>query len=482
MERLGAGRAGLLTWASRVLSSGECVYNDGTVSKMRDHEVSRGTLARFAAGEASEAEREHVLRHLLAGCGHCRRALRLAGWHGERVELRDAHPNVAPIGPPAGAYDEAFAAAARTALAALERQHVPARKLLAELDAISAEQRELAVRNRARFASGELALALVDRSYELRFSDHAAMRHYARLAVAAAEPARPETAGGISLLADCRARAWAQLGNACRVCGDQAEAERAFGTALRHLEAGSGEIEPRAWVLFLLASLRIAQRAFGEAVEMLQETVRTYRRLRDRSAEAGALIKLGHAWISATEPERAIPPLQRAIGLLHPEENKLLLVAMIDLVLCYLDIDRPQEAYDTAAMGDEHFESCTDELLRLRWLWQRGKMDRERGDLFAAEQRLARVRRGLAEADLSEQVAEISLDLAIVYARQGRRADFLRSVGEAAAIFHALGARRELLGALGQLVPMHHQGEATVALLRQLLNEFRGGFPRAEPA
>ncbi len=462
--------------------SGECVYNDGTVTRMRDHQVLRDTLERFAAGEASEAEREQVLRHLLAGCKHCRSLLRAVGWHGSLVELGWAHGNVAPIGQPAGSYDEAFAAAMRTAMAALDRLHIPARTLVDELDAISPEQRELAVRNRARFAVGDLALALVDRSYELRFSDHAGMLHYARLAVAAAEAARPETAGGRSLLADCRARAWAQLGNATRVRANLIESERCFETALRHLEAGSGEPKPRAWVLFLLASLRIAQRSFGDAVEILVEAGQIYRRLRDRAAEAGALIKLGHAWICATEPERAIPPLQRAISLLHPSEKKLLLVATIDLVLCYIDIGRPQEAYDTAAMGDEHFETCPDELLRLRWLWQRGKVDRERGDLFAAEQRLARVHRGFLDADLPEQVAEISLDLAMLYARQGRRADFLRAVGEAAAIFHTLGAKRELLGALGQLAPMLHQGETAVALLRQLVTQFRGGLPRAEPS
>jgi tetratricopeptide (TPR) repeat protein len=449
---------------------------------MRDHEVPRNTLERFAAGDASEVEREQVLRHLLAGCEPCRGALRALGWHGAMTELRRTHRNVAPIGRPAGSYDEAFAAATRTAMAALDRMHVPAQRLLAELDAISPEQRELAVRNRARFAVGELALALVDRSYELRFSDHTGMQHYARLAVAAAEAARPETAGGRSLLSDCRARAWAQLGNAARIRAELIESERCFETALRHLEAGSGEPEPRAWVLFLLASLRITQRAFVEAVETLTEVGQIYRRLRDRSAEAGALIKLGHAWICATEPERAIPPLQRAIGLLHPSEKTLLLVATIDLVLCYIDIGHPQEAYDTAAMGDEHFETCSDELLRLRWLWQRGKVDRERGDLLAGEQRLARVHRGFLDANLPEQVAEISLDLAMLYARQGRRADFLRSVGEAAAIFLSLGARRELLASLGQLAGMLHQGEAAVDLLRQLVSQFRGGLPRAESA
>ncbi len=450
------------------------------MSKTRDHEVPRSTLERFAAGDASADERLIVLGHLISDCEHCRHHLRRAGWHGDSGELRRTHRNVAPLGPPAGSYDDAFAAAQRTALAALEQQRIPVRNLLDELEVMSPEQREVQVRNRRRFAVGELALALVDRSYSLRYSDAAATLHYAQLAVAAAEAATPDTAGGRSLLADCRARAWAQLGNARRIHADQAEAEGCFATAMRHLEAGSGEPDPRAWLLRLLASLRIAQRAFAEATDMLEEAGAAYRRLKDRAGEAAVLIQLGYARICAAEPEQAIAPLQRSLELLYPWEETLMRAAAHDLVLSYIDAGHPQEAYDTVAMGEEYFEECADELARLRWTWQRGKVDRERGDLFAAERRLLRVQRGLIDAELPEKVAEISLDLAILYARQGRRPDYLRAVSEAAAMFQSLGATRELLAAVGQLTTMVHQGEAAVGLLRRLAIQCRGGVPRAE--
>ena len=453
------------------------------MSRKRDHEVPGGILDRFAASEASEEERRQVLRHLLAGCPSCLRHLRLAGWHSEDQEARSGRSNVIPLGPPAGRYDAAFAAAERAMNGALDREHIPVRDLLAELGRMSPGEREFKVRNLQRYGEGELALALVEKSFELRYSDTAAMLHYAGLAVAAAEKATPETSGGRSLLADCRARAWAQLGNSHRIKTELHEAERCFSTSLAWLEEGCGEPEPRAWILLRFGSLRIAQRNFHESARLQEESASLYRKLSDRSGEADALISIALSHIAACDPQPAIAPLQRALEILnpwHPREEQLIRGAAINLVLCYVDIGRPQAAYDTATMAEPYFEDCRDTLARLRWTWQRGNVDRERGDFFSAEERLSRVREGFELEGLAEELAEVSLDLAMVYARQGRRAEFLGTIAEAAAIFQALGTTRELLGALGQLQAMADEREAAAIGLRQLLLRCRGGIPRAE--
>ena len=456
----------------------------GVVSQTRDHEVPRGTLDRFAAGEASEEERRQVFRHLLTGCAACRRELRLARWHTEAREMQLALANVTPLGPRADTYDEAFAAMHRTAMTAIERRHVEADVLLAELAALSPEEREFRVRNLHRYADGKLAAALVEKSFALRYSDLPAMLHYARLAVAAAEAATPDTAGGRSLLADCRARAWAQLGNAQRIHRDYEEAERCFAAALRYLEDGSGEREPRAWVLLCVAALRGAQRAFANAVELNREAAGLYRRLRDRTGEAMALMGGAWAWIASGEPRPAIAPLQRCLEILHPwhpQERRLIQGAAGNLVLCYIDVDCPEDAYNTVVLAKPYFEDCPDPILLLRWDWQWGKADRDRGHFYAAELLLTRVRDGFEAEGLAEEVGEVCLDLAMLYARQGRRGEFLRAVAEAVAFFRSLGARREYLAALAQLSAVAQHEEAAVSLLRQLVLECRGGVHRAEP-
>ncbi len=453
------------------------------MGKQLTHEVSRSTLERFAGGGASEREKLLVLRHLVAGCGPCQRALRLVGWHSEREEMRLTLGNVVPAGPPPGSYDGALTAAKLKTLSAFDRRHAPVKDLLAELDSMAPEEREFKVRNLRRYFVGQLALALVDRSFELRYSDPARVLHYARLAVAVAEVARPETSGGRSLLTDCRARALAQLGNAHRICGQLAAAESCFATSSRYVQEGSGDPEVRAWVVRLLASLRTTQRAFEEAVSLNAEAALVYRRLGDRLGEATTLIGLAWAKIAAGDPEPAIPPLQRSIEILdpwHDWEQKLIRAASINLVLCYIDVDRPQDAYNTVALAEPYFEDCPDTLNRERWNWQRGKVDRERRDFFSAEVRLMRVRDALADAKVDEQVGEVLLDLAILYARQGRRADYLRAVGEAASIFQSVGAKREFLAAMGQLTRMAQRREAAVHQLRHLVVQCRGGVPRAE--
>jgi tetratricopeptide (TPR) repeat protein len=453
------------------------------VSRKDDHDVPRSTLDRFAAGDASPAEREAVLRHLVKRCAICRRHLRLAGWHSGRREMRHTLGNVVPVGPRAGTYDEAFAAARCMTMSALDREHVGVKDLLTEIEGMSEEEREFKVRNLRRYAEGKLALALVDRSFELRYSEPEKMLEYARLAVAVAEAATPETAGGHSMLADCRARAWAQFGMAQRARGKLVEAERSFAAANRHLDAGSGEAEPRAWVAVGMAALRTAQRAFQEAIALDEEAATLFRKLNDRTGESIALI--GGAWarIASADPEPAIAPLHRALEILNPwasSEQKLVRAAALNLVLCYIDVGRPRDAYNTASLVEPYFEDCTDELVRLRWTWQRGNIDRDMGLLFSAQVRLARVRDGFEFEGLAEEMAEVSLDLAMVYVRQRRRADYLRTISDAAAIFGALGTTRELLGALGQLSRMAHEESAATTLLRRLLIQCRGGVPRVE--
>ncbi len=123
---------------------------------------------------------------------------------------------------------------------------------------------------------------------------------------------------------------------------------------------------------------------------------------------------------------------------------------------------------------------CPDSTLFLRWTWQWGKADRDRGQLFSAEELLTRAREGLELEELAELTGEVCLDLAMLYARQGRRGEFLRAIAEAIAIFRSLGARREYLAAIAQLDALAQHEEAAVAVLRQLVLECRGGVPRAE--
>ena len=161
----------------------------------------------------------------------------------------------------------------------------------------------------------------------------------------------------------------------------------------------------------LLASLRIAQRALRDAIELNREAARLYRRLRDRTGEATAL--MGGAWAQIVDgdPRPAIEPLQRCLEILHPwhpQERRLIQGAATNLVLCYIDVDRPQDAYDTVVLAKPYFEDCVDTILLLRWDWQLVKADRDRGHFFTAELMIKRVRDGFEEEGLAEEIGEVS--------------------------------------------------------------------------
>ncbi len=445
------------------------------------HEISPEVLARFAGRQANRAEAKLVLGHLLRECEECRHYLRLAAWPGKAREVATFVGNKVPAGPPAGTYDEAFAAAERAVASALQRTHFPAQKLLAELDRLPTEQQELRVRNLRRYSSPELSAAYIERSHAKRYSDHEDMMRNARLAVTVAEAATPVDAGGRALLNDCRARAWAQLGNAHRIRSEVLEAERAFGRALELTDEGSGDPGVRVFVLNYLSTLRNFRRDYEGAARLLEEVIVYHRQEQDRTREAGALISLAVAKLHSGRPEVAIPLLQRTLRLLTTQEIELLRAAVQNLVYCYLEMGEAKLAYGLMADAEPHFLNCTDEAILLRMNWLRGKIEKDLGLLHAAEVRLDRVRAAFLRKDLAVEVAVASLDLAEVYALQGRVPDLIRTVGETIPIFQSLRVTRDLLASLLRLRETAASQTAAVALLREVATQVRdGGFPRAE--
>jgi tetratricopeptide (TPR) repeat protein len=372
--------------------------------------------------------------------------------------------------------------AAAEAVAGTESQRHSEQVLLADLDGMPPEEREFRVRNQRRFASKELAAALVERSHQARWRDAGAMLADARLAVAASEAAaatgREEE---VKSLADCQARAWGQLANAHRVRGSLLEAEHAFAVTFRHLDEGTGDLGLRALLYQLLASLRRDRRQFHESAELFQRAIVLYRQLGDAIGEASALITLGITYIYAGDPESAVGSLTRCLKELDPQRHPYLMrAASHNLVRCYLDLGDPARAQALWAETESLFATCDDELALLRRKWHRGLIDRELGWLDLAESRLWEVREGFLRQGLPMESAIASLHLASVYLRQRRASDAVHTVGEIIPIFQSLGWDQELLASLTQLAEVAHDTRAALELLQQILRAVdRGADSRA---
>lgn len=442
----------------------------------------RGTPA--PGGPAHNAQ---ILRHLLAGCATCRDRLTLMGWSQQRlsrlVQLSPLEALPEEAATKAYDYGKAFAAAERSVLAFLAPEQpaaVSAPSLLAQLEALPVDER-IAKVNDAPFTAPALVGLLIDRSHELRYKDAGAMLQYAQLARSAAEACSPAQAGGDLRLADLRARGWCQYGGALRVCGRPHEAQEALSTAQRYGAQGTGDPMLRAWMLERIASLLVFQGKYQEAIERYEEAGQVYKDLDESHLLASASVQRAIASIYSGDTERAIGILNRAIPLIDAEQDPhVLLAACHNLIWCYVDLDRPDQALTLYNEARDLYQRFDDPLILLRATWQEGRLLRDLGHLRAAETALLRARKGFLEKKLSHEVALVSLDLAAVYVKLGWVEEVKRTVLATVPIFHALRVKLETLAALLQLQQVADQEQQALDLIRTL-NARVAALPKNKP-
>lgn len=442
----------------------------------------KGFLGGFSR-PGSSTRNARILRHLLAGCVLCEDQLRLLGWGGSRLERlvflstlwdEDVLGREAPTDV---SYDVAFARAQASIDAILREMptsSVPVADLLAALEARTEEEQFALVRENPAYAVPQLVEKLVERGHLARFSSPQQMLLNTRLALEASNRCRPENCGGEAKLADIRGLAWGHHANALRLNGNLREAEQAASSAQSCLLIGTGDPLLRALVLRYVGAVHMFQRRFDEATELFQEAGGIYRELGESNELAGALINEAIATIYSGEPQIAIRLLNQAIPLIDQElEPQLLLAACHNLVRCYIDLDRPEQALAIYSEIRDLYKELSKDLISLRAAWQEGQLLRDLGHPQAAETALLRAREGFLQRGVMYDVALVSLDLASVYIRMGRTADVRQTVEATVPIFRALSVEREELGALLQLQQVADQRQKALDLVRFLNNRIQ---------
>jgi tetratricopeptide (TPR) repeat protein len=408
------------------------------------------------------------------------------GWTHERLEglvsfASEPDPSAVMPGPEPN-YDIAFENAWWACLEELAAPKSAGRcgELIEELDRAVDCFEELPLGAEDRVPAPRLIHALLDSSHMARFDNPARMLALARMARKLVQRCDETSAGGAAQLADLRAWAWGQFGNAMRVNGRLQEAERALAVAQEHAVAGTAAADLQIELLNWQGSLATYQRRFELALTLLHQAEALCHELNQEPLLPTCLVRRAIATVYAGQPEQAISILDRAIPLIDSADRRLLMAANHNLIYCYVEAGRLQEALalfpQTKSLGDE----LQDEVVKYRLYWQEGKILFELGLLEEAEAQFSHARQGFMERDLSYAAAVVSLDLAAVYVKLGLSAEVRRTIADILPIFSSLRVGRELLASLIQLQQAEDQTQA-LQLIRALSRELVAG-PKLPPS
>jgi tetratricopeptide (TPR) repeat protein len=174
-------------------------------------------------------------------------------------------------------------------------------------------------------------------------------------------------------------------------------------------------------------------------------------------------------------PEEAIPLLQQALDLIDPEqEPRLLLCARHNLVDYLAGTCQFQEAQRAYRETRHLYRSFPDAWTQNRRKWVKGKITRGLGLFNQAETLLLAARDGFVAEGISYDMALVSLEIASLYAEQGRTEDLKRLAGEMLPVFTSRNIHREALAALAffrQAVEAERASAALVAKVGEFLRK-----------
>src|SRR4051812_466542 len=361
-----------------------------------------------------------MLRHL-QWCAYCR----------SRLAYLPREVEAAAVGVDrTSAYETALEGTSRTGAdreAILEHERDEAPGLFLELLEQPADLREaLLGKGATPFHTWGVFELLVERSLEVTIQDAAHGETLGRLALRLSDQLDTMRYGA-ERIADLRARAWSYVGNSRRRRFDFAEAEKAFQTAQSILKQGTGDSLERAILLDLRASLRRDERRFDDAKRILDRAVAIFREVGEQHRAGRSLVNLATVFHHAGDPGSAIPLLRQALELIDPErEPRLLLCARHNLVFYQADLGRFVEAQKLYREARPLYRSFNEPWVQNRRSWVRGKIARGLGQLKQAETRFLAARDGFVKEGIPYDTALVSLELALLYAEQGRTEELKR--------------------------------------------------------
>lgn len=339
--------------------------------------------------------------------------------------------------------------------------------LFAELMSRRDTERGMLIREDSRFRSWLLAARLLEESRALTFDRPRRGERLARVTIELLHRLDPEVYGE-RLIRDLEGRAWAVLGNALRVAADLDGANRAFERGSNCLADSCDPFE-RAEFLAFLGTLRRDQRRFEEAVKAFDEAQNLYEQIRESGRIPRLLAKKGVLWLECADPQRAMAVLLEAKRRLLPGSDfRTELAIRHNLCWCHVHLEQYPTASRIFRDNQMLYAQARDPGTRLRVRWLEGNLEAGTGNEARAEALLKEVREAFVDADQGYDAALVSLNLAMLYARQRRFPELRRLACEMGGVFSAHQIHREAVLALAYFRQAAERETLTVETVRGL--------------
>ena len=230
------------------------------------------------------------------------------------------------------------------------------------------------------------------------------------------------------------------------VLEDFEEAGTAFSRARELVGEGTRSSILLARVSELMAKYFTDLRRFSEAISLLEQSNDLYATCQDADGFERSLLSLAHVLTQANDPERAVIAYLRVLRRIGPDSaNRLASIHGLALNLVASDncdsahslVNRHRRLYGRGGRLNEN-----------RLIWLEGKIAVGRQDYGKAEAKLNTARLAFLHINQTFDAALVSLDLAWVYAKEGRRRELAYLVDQMLRTFQALGIIRESIAGL----------------------------------
>ena len=429
---------------------------------MADMHITRELLDAIARGEIPVRVLEDlILEHLKTVCPHCRRELEEFAKEQE-AERRGKSP---------GPGSEAISAVLDHHLRELRCGEGRARRDVEKLLTLPREERAARIRrSRTRYRGRQIVWILLEKSRLAVTASPDEAEHLAELARLVAQYSPGET-GSMDLLA----LATALKANACRAAGKLAEAESHFKYARSLItHQGVTDTEILARIDHLEGSLRMEQHDFKVAEKLLSRAAMLFSVAGETVERARSLITLGGMYFLQGDLIRAIETTEAGLVGLPGQEKYLYLCGRYNLARFLTESGQYREADEILQADEELHREFPEPWTQLRLVWLRGKIEAERGEWTAAEERFLAARAGFLGQRNAYDAAMVSLeDLAVMYLRQGRTAEVRQLAEEMIAVFQEQNLPDDALRALRLCAAAAQREELTAAMARDSASQIR---------